>query len=266
MSGLKKGVNMSQQRQIKPVWEVSLVFTRLLGAFKVAIEPAKLVIALSALAAVCLLGYVLDVCAMTIADTSQAQKLGGTDVAAIVDFRNPAQVAEYVADTKNTMELIERYNNTASRGVFSTLWNFGAARFNGATVLLLKLDTANIFANIGNALANMWLCIVALAWAIKYHTVYSVIYFSFAVVVVCICGGAICRSAALEFARGEKPGLIGAMRFSMTRFGSLLLAPAISAATTLFFAAWVFLLGLTGNLPWVGELVIGVCLIVAMLF
>jgi len=147
--------------------------------------------------------------------------------------------------------------------VFSTLWNFGAAIFNGATVSLLKLDIAN-------ALANIWLCAVGLAWAIKYHTVYSIVYFIIVTIVICVFGGAICRCAALEFARGEKPGLAEAFRFSGAKLSSLLAAPFVPVGIMLLLAAMVFLLGLTGNLPGgFGELItalgLGAALLIGLL-
>jgi hypothetical protein len=164
----------------------------------------------------------------------------------------------YVADPEKTREFIDDYKPKSERqGVFSTLWHFNAARFNGATVSLLRLKISDMFANI-------WLCFKAVSWAIKYHTVYSIIYFLIISVVFCVCGGAICRCAALEFARGEKPGLVEALRFSFAKFNNLFTAPMIPVLLMLFLGVFVFLLGLVGRIPWAGELLVALGLVLAL--
>jgi len=171
-----------------------------------------------------------------------------------------AQLEVYIAEPEKTIRSIEQYKQQGrGRGVFSTLWNFGAARFNGATVSLLKLDIAN-------TLANIWLCAVGLAWAVKYHTAYSIVYFTVVTIVICVFGGAICRCAALEFARGEKSGLTEAFRFSGAKLSSLLAAPFVPVGIMLLLGALVFFLGLMGNLPaGIGELITALGLAGALL-
>jgi len=208
-----------------------------------AVGPTKLVLAMLTVIVVCLIGWVMDIC-------TEAGPVGGKQEAiltpiilSVVDFGKAAQFEVYVTEPEKTIRSIEQYKQHGhQRGVFSTLWNFGAARFNGATVSLLKLDIAN-------ALANIWLCAVGLAWAVKYHTAYSIIYFTIVTIVICVFGGAICRCAALEFARGEKPGLTEAFRFSGAKLSSLLAAPFVPVGIILLLGAMVFFLGLMGNLP-----------------
>jgi len=75
--------------------------------------------------------------------------------------------------------------------------------------------------------------------------------------VISIAGGAICRIAALQFARGEKPGLTEALRYSIKRFASFFTAPLAPIGIIFFIGLFVFLLGLAGNIPRAGELIIG---------
>jgi len=248
------GVNMTEEKQLWRIWD-DLPFTKLLQSFRMAVGPTKMVIAMLAVIVICLVGWVMDICTEADVIGPEQQPILTPIIASVVDFGNAAQLEVYITDPAKTIRSIEQYKQQSKgRGVFSTLWNFGAARFNGATVSLLKLD-------ISNMLANIWLCAVALAWAIKYHTVYSIVYFTIVTVIICIFGGAICRSAAVEFARGEKAGLTEAFRFSSAKFKSLLAAPFVPVGIMLFLGALVFFLGLIGSLPaGLGELIMALML------
>jgi len=232
---------------------------RLFQSFRMAVGPTKMVIAMLTVIVVCLVGWVMDIC--TEAGPGGGQQAILTPIIlSVVDFGKAAELEVYVTEPEKTIRSIEQYKQQGrGRGVFSTLWNFGAARFNGATVSLLKLDIAN-------TLANIWLCAVGLAWAAKYHTAYSIVYFTVVTIVICVFGGAICRCAALEFARGEKSGLTEAFRFSGAKLSSLLAAPFVPVGIMLMLGALVFFLGLMGNLPaGIGELITALGLAGALL-
>lgn len=108
-------------------------------------------------------------------------------------------------------------------------------------------------------------CLEALVWAFQYHAVYSIIFFGVMLAVLSLCGGAICRIAALQFAQGEKPGLTEACHFATRKFYSLLTAPLAPLAIIAVVGASIFLLGLIGNLGVVGELSVGLFLPLAFL-
>jgi hypothetical protein len=76
--------------------------------------------------------------------------------------------------------------------------------------------------------------------------------------VISISGGAVCRIAALQFARGEKPGLTEALRYSIKRFTSFFTAPLAPIGIIVFIGLFIFLLGLAGNIPRAGELIVGI--------
>jgi hypothetical protein len=82
--------------------------------------------------------------------------------------------------------------------------------------------------------------------------------------VISISGGAICRIAALQFSRGEKPGLTEALRYSIQRFTSFFTAPLAPIGIIIFIGIFVFLLGLIGNIPAVGEIIVGLSLPLAL--
>jgi len=203
-----------------------LVFPKIFQTFRMSIQPTKLIIALSALAVICLAGWIMDF------------------------------VSEPVAVTPDTPDLLKSYiedctQKGESKGVFSTLWGFAAARFQGAVDSVFAYSVTNVVRNIAGYFRSV-------GWALKYHFVYCIIFFVIKLAVISIAGGAICRITALQFARGEKPGLTEALRFSTKRFASFFTAPLAPIGIIIFVGLFIFLLGLIGNIPWVGELAIGI--------
>ncbi len=88
--------------------------------------------------------------------------------------------------------------------------------------------------------------------------VYCIIFLIIMLAVSSISGGAVCRIAALQFARGEKPGLTEALRYSIKRFTSFFTAPLAPIGIIIFIGLPIFLLGLAGNIPRAGELIVGI--------
>jgi hypothetical protein len=73
-----------------------------------------------------------------------------------------------------------------------------------------------------------------------------------------LAGGTICRIAAMQFARGKRIGLAEAVRFSVKRFTSYFTAPLAPVCIIGFIGLFILVLGLIGNIPWVGELMISI--------
>ena len=220
----------------------SFLFPRVFRAFRMSIQPTKLLLAFLALAAVCLTGHIMDF------HKTVAVAPGGLtelDVYAM----GTLSAADYAAAFENVEE---------KTGVFSTLWNFGAKRFHGALTALAEGDILSITRNVAA-------CYGALLWSLRYHTLYSIIFFSIALAVMSLAGGAICRIAALQFAQGEKPGLTEAVHFGRRKFLGFLMAPVTPLAIIVFIGLFVVLLGLFGNIKIVGELALGLFLPLALL-
>ncbi len=114
-----------------------------------AVGPTKMVLAMLTVIVVCLAGWVMDICTEAGAGGGEHQAILTPVILSVVDFGKAAEFEVYITDPAKTIRAIEQYKQQGEgRGVFSTLWSFGAARFNGATVSLLKLDIANTLANI----------------------------------------------------------------------------------------------------------------------
>lgn len=219
----------------------SFLFPKIFRAFRMSIQPTKLILAFLALAAVCLTGHMMDF--------HKTVVVAPNGVTELDEYVTAGQVAEHIRLFDEAGE---------KEGVFSTLWNFGAQRFHEALKALARPDVLGIT-------RNMAACLVALVWTFQYHLLYSVIFFAVTLAVLSLCGGAICRIAALQFAQGEKPGLTEAVHFSARKFYSLLTAPITPLAIIAVVGVSILLLGLVGNIPVVGELSVGVFLPLALL-
>lgn len=143
-------------------------------------------------------------------------------------------------------------------GVFSTLWHIAIASFNGAIASLFAFDILGVAENVASYFT-------AVGSTFKDHYIYCLIFCAIKLAVISICGGAICRIAALQFARGEKPGLTEALRFSTKKFTSFFTVPLSPVCIIIFIGIFIFLLGLIGNIPRVGELMIGIFILLALL-
>lgn len=242
---------MAEKKQLLQIWD-NLAFARSFHSLTMALSPVRMVLAFGTVIIICLSGWLMDLAAVV------GNERVSADEVVRVNFSSSVELLPLVEDPRGTMDLLEQLKGSRrAQGVFATLWHFGAARFNGATVSFFKLEVTNV-------LMNTWLCVIALVWAVKYHTIYSAIYFVIIAVVISISGGAICRTAALEFARGEKPGLVEALRFGIKRFKHLITAPVILTSITVSFGAGVFLIGLAGNISYAGEVIMALSFVLAL--
>jgi hypothetical protein len=207
------------------------------------IQPTKLIITACALGVICLAGWVMDF--------SKTVRVVRDDKGKIVETELQSYMANLAPDVLRSE--IQRLEESGDRsGVFLTLWNFSADRFKGAVdSVVFKHDIEGVRDNIADYFK-------AVGCTLRHHSVYCIIFFAIKLAVMSIAGGAICRIAALQFARGEKPGLTEAVRFSTKRFTSFFTAPLAPIAIIAFVGLFIFLLGLVGNIPRAGELVVGI--------
>ncbi len=220
----------------------NLAFTKIFQTFRMAIQPTKLIIAFLALALVCFAGWIMD-----LSNPVVARANGDTELN--IYMVNPERVQTFVENYKETGQ---------ATGLFSTLWHFAAGKFQDTLDSLFALNLTAVAANIGEYFS-------AVRWAVVYHPVYCVIFFVIKLSVISIAGGSICRISALQFARGEKPGLTEALRFGTKRFGKFFLAPLVPVGITIVLGLLVFILGLVANIPRAGELIMGVFVPLALL-
>jgi hypothetical protein len=238
-----KGNKMGKEQQSIQIFG-NCLFPKVFKSFRMAIQPSKLIIAFAAMATICLAGWIMDFSKPVVA-TKEAH---GQTTELLIYTAGPDYLKPYIKNYEKTGE---------HTGVFSELWKFTASRFQGSVNSIFAFNLPAIAANIAD-------CFKALIWAIKYHTIYCVIFFAIKLAVISVAGGALCRMAALQCARGEKPGLTEALRYSTKKFTSFFTTPLAPLGIIIFIGLFIFLLGLIGNIPRAGELIMGLCMPLAL--
>ena len=228
-----------------------LLFPKIFRTFRMAIQPTKLIIIFSALIIICLAGWIMDRSETVVVIRNTKGEITETELDTYMN--NPSQMKEYIETNRG---------ESRGAGVFSTLWHFTAAKFQDTVNLVFKFD---ILGDDNSVEKNVRDHFKAAEWALRYHFIYCIIFFVIYLAVISIAGGAICRIAALQFARGEKPGLTEALRFSTQRFTSFFAAPLTPIGIIIVPVLFVFILGLIGNIPWAGELIIGLSMPLALI-
>ena len=212
-----------------------------------AIQPTKLIIIYSALIIICLAGWIMDRSETVVCKRNPNGKITETELQ--IYMNNQSQIKEYIKNNRGT---------SRGTGVFSTLWHFTAQKFQDSVDSVFALDIPGVAKNIADNFK-------AVGWALRHHFVYCIIFFVIYLAVMSIAGGAICRLAALQFARGEKPGLTEALQFSTKRFTSFFAAPLTPIGIIIVPVVLIFVLGLICNIPWAGELIIGISMPLALI-
>lgn len=146
-------------------------------------------------------------------------------------------------------QLAEQYQR---RGVFESLVGFEADRFHRAVgALVFQWNPRQAGRCVWEAVLGWW-------WLIRLHPWYSVVFGLAVLAVLAIFGGAVCRMAAMAFAREERLGAWRALQFSTRRFVSLVSAPLLPLGVMLFLGLVIALFSILGAIPGVGEILVGV--------
>lgn len=95
---------------------------------------------------------------------------------------------------------------------------------------------------------------------------YATTQLLWAIIVWAVFGGAITRIAAIQFAQDEHIGTRAALRFSLKRILSLVSAPLLPFAGLGFFWVLCLLIGLFGNIPDAGGIIVSLLWGLAFLF
>ena len=104
-----------------------------------------------------------------------------------------------------------------------------------------------------------------LAWLLAMHTGYTVVFFVILVAIWGFFGGAISRAAVLDVTRDEKISLREALIFAKSRYLNFATAPLIPIGFILIGALALWLGGLIGAIPAVGEIFVGLAFFIALL-
>lgn len=221
----------------------NFMFPKLFQAFRMAVQPGKLIVALLGLMVICLAGYLMDFSGTVVVNSAGREAGSELDV--------------YMAG-QDVQAFQEKHRTKGSRtGVFSTLWDFGSKKFHAALRNLFEINFASMADNIGDYFK-------AVAWAMRFHYAYCLVFVVIKLAVLSVIGGAICRMAALQFARGERTGIIEALRFGVKRFTSFFFAPLLPIIGIGFVAGIIFVLGLGAKIPYVGGLIMALLMVLVL--
>jgi len=102
-------------------------------------------------------------------------------------------------------------------------------------------------------------------WLIWNHTVFFIIFAMIFLLAWALFGGAICRIAAVHYARDEKISVRQAMNFAVGKLLSFASAPVIPLAIVLVIGLIVSVAALIGNIPLLGPITMGALFVLPLL-
>ncbi len=156
-----------------------------------------------------------------------------------------------VLETIQLARVLSAAQALQGQGIFST---FAYAKLKHAHNAVLALIFHGNFKLAGREFCNS---LLATCWLVRFHPIFSVIFFLTVLLIWSIFGGAICRISALNIARQEciSPG--EALKFSMSRLGSFFAAPLIPLIIILVIMLLIWIDGLVAAIPGIGEIIAG---------
>lgn len=211
-----------------------------------AVQPAKLGLALLAIMATFVFGALLDrVWCLR----------GGVDAAAIDRFIIAQELGGAYETLPGDHGIFEVWREHAQRSIFGLM---------GSTVPGTSMAAGTSLGEYLATHANMrpLRSLSALAygtwWMCREHFVYFLLFGSGALLIWALGGGAICRVAAVQFARDEKLTMSQGLRFSRDNlFGGFVLAPCIPLLFAVGMVLLMFLFGLFLSIPVLGDVIGG---------
>jgi len=221
-------------------WPNLLPVTRLFGAFRMAIHPAKLGLGL-------LLAVLLY--------------LGGIGMDLAWGPRVfPTELRSYHTQSpeehRQTMQLLREgaTDHTERAGIFQTLLREELAAFDQLIRAALVPDfgfsaflSGEEQSGVIGAILRMTMTIPG--WLYHTHPVFLASYLLYAFLLLCLIGGAICRHAALHATVRQPPTLAGACVFAARRYHHLLLTPLTPVLLMLGVGVLIALGGFLFNVP-----------------
>ena len=237
-------------------WRELFPFTHLFRAFRVAIHPSKLIIALVALACLWIGGQVLDGLWPTNATVTPPERIAlllesEPEVAADLVVAPAPGVVRSAAGTVATLQTGPQYN----RPVFRTFFHYEVMQANN--VLMFR----------DRPFESVWRFVaVGPLWLWKSHWFFALLYTAWFLLVWSVFGGAISRIAAVHVARDEKISVRHAMGFSVGKVLSFVFAPVIPVIIVLVIGliiavpSWILL-----HIKYIGPFIVGLTLVLALI-
>jgi hypothetical protein len=103
-------------------------------------------------------------------------------------------------------------------------------------------------------------------WLVRHHIFYALLFFALSLLIWSFVGGAICRVAAVQFARNEKLTSAQALSFAFNKwFNGFLLAPVLPLGGIALIAVFMWLGGVFLSIHYLGDLIGGLLFVLAII-
>ncbi len=211
-----------------------LFLPKLFMAFRIAMQPSKLILALGSIMIIFAAGWIMDMSKPVV--SGSGPQMNELDV--------------YLSQSGQTAAFIDQYKDKLGRaGVFETLWDFSQKEFHTILRSLFDLEMVTLTHHLIAVYRGF-------KWAFRYHPVYCSVFVTMSLAVFAVAGGSICRLATLQFSRAEKPGLTESLRYSLRRFRSFFMAPFAPIFIVFCLGVILFGIGLLCNIPVLGPWIV----------
>ncbi|OWY71124.1 hypothetical protein B7486_10990 [cyanobacterium TDX16] len=234
----------------QPTWAEQFGFKRLFSSFRHANNINKLILSFCGVVLTYSWGRLLDVVWVT-----------SHKVAAGVGMTEAAIFVASGGNRPETLEWIKSLGSDAERsGVFAVLLSHFLTSVNQLISAVLSVSPDAFLSGLRNF-------VLTLIWLVSLHPVYALFFVIGSLKIWALFGGAISRAAALDAARQERITLAEAVSFARSKWLSFVMAPLLPISIAVVAGVAIFLMGLIGWIPYIGEVIVGIFLLpIAILF
>ncbi len=234
-------------------WIEAIGLRHLLRTLPVALHPTKLTLALSAIIVTFIWGGLLDAIW-----TSN----GGVDRTAITAYIASCETDTEYVEPSGTLGIFDVWREHERRSILGLMGStLPIASVAHGTPVGTYVQTHSY----NRPLRNLAGMVYGVAWMLSYHSVYFVIFGTGALLIWSFFGGAICRIAAIHFARDEKLTARQGRRYAWKNlFNGFFLAPCVPIAFIVISMIALALGGVLLRIPILGDLLGGLFFVGAL--
>ncbi len=237
-----------------PHWLEALGLLHIFRILSLSLQPAKIGLALLTIICTFLFGSALD-----IIWTAGS----GVDAAAIDRFIVAIDVDQPYESLTGDYGIFEAWREHGERCVFGLMGSsVPGAEVAAGTPLGAYLETYSRT----KPLRNLTNLVYGICWLISHHPFFFIVFGAGTLLLWGLGGGAICRLAAVQFARDERFTFIQGLTYARTHlFSGFALAPCIPLVFALIVAVLLIVSGVLLRIPFLGDLLGGLSFVLSML-
>lgn len=212
-----------------------------------AVQPTKLGIGLVAITLTCVLGSVLDA-----VWKGASHGVEFDAITRLIESREHGRAFSEFTGDRGVFEVWGTHQRRCIAGLLGSSVPLAsvAARTTLGTIVEAHSNTSPLD-NLANMTMGIW-------WLVRYHIVFFVLFGAGGLAIWSLAGGLLCRMAALQFTRDERPTLQQTTSFVRQRFlGGFFLAPCFPLCVAGVTIALMILGGVVLGIPFLGDLIGG---------